>query len=344
MKILLTGGAGFIGSHTAVALIENGFEPVIVDDFRNSEPFVIKNIEKIVGKKITCYVSNIGNKEEITDIFQKENPVGVIHFAADKAVNESVSNPMKYYQNNVLNLINFIDIIEKNKINSFVFSSSCTVYGFPDKIPIKETALIKPAFSPYGYTKQIGENILTDFFKTKPNSSLTLLRYFNPIGAHPSGLIGELPIGVPNNLVPYITQTGIGKRKKLTVFGKDYDTEDGTCIRDYIHVVDLANAHVASLNKGLNKESIKTYNVGTGKGASVLDVIAAFEKVSKQKLNYEFGPRRAGDVPEIYSDNGLIKNELLWESKFSLEDCLEHSWKWEKNLVKFKYKFEKKQD
>jgi UDP-glucose 4-epimerase len=344
MKILLTGGAGFIGSHTAVALIENGFEPVIVDDFRNSEPFVIKNIEKIVGKKITCYVSNIGNKEEITDIFQKENPVGVIHFAADKAVNESVSNPMKYYQNNVLNLINFIDIIEKNKINSFVFSSSCTVYGFPDKIPIKETALIKPAFSPYGYTKQIGENILTDFFKTKPNSSLTLLRYFNPIGAHPSGLIGELPIGVPNNLVPYITQTGIGKRKKLTVFGKDYDTEDGTCIRDYIHVVDLANAHVASLNKGLNKESIKTYNVGTGKGASVLDVIAAFEKVSKQKLNYEFGPRRAGDVPEIYSDNGLIKNELLWESKFSLEDCLEHSWKWEKNLVKFKYKFEKQQD
>ena len=344
MKILLTGGAGFIGSHTAVALIENGFEPVIVDDFRNSEPFVIKNIEKIVGKKITCYVSNIGNKEEITNIFQKENPVGVIHFAADKAVNESVSNPMKYYQNNVLNLINFIDIIEKNKINSFVFSSSCTVYGVPDKIPVKETALIKPAFSPYGYTKQIGENILTDFFKTKPNSSLTLLRYFNPIGAHPSGLIGELPIGVPSNLVPYITQTGIGKRKKLTVFGKDYDTEDGTCIRDYIHVVDLANAHVASLNKGLNKESIKTYNVGAGKGASVLDVITAFEKVSNQKLNYEFGPRRAGDVPEIYSDNGLIKNELFWESKFSLEDCLEHSWKWEKNLVKFKYKFEKKQD
>lgn len=345
MKILLTGGAGFIGSHTAVALIENGFEPVIVDDFRNSEPFIIKNIEKIVGKKITCYVSNIGNKEEITDIFQKENPVGVIHFAADKAVNESVVNPMKYYQNNVLNLINFIDIIEKNKINSFVFSSSCTVYGVPDKIPVKETALIKPAFSPYGYTKQIGENILTDFFKTKPNSSLTLLRYFNPIGAHPSGLIGELPIGVPNNLVPYITQTGIGKRKKLTVFGKDYDTEDGTCIRDYIHVVDLANAHVASLKKGLNSsESTKIYNVGTGKGASVLDVIAAFEKVSNQKLSYEFGPRRAGDVPEIYSDNGLIKNELLWESKFSLEDCLEHSWKWEKNLVKFKYKFEKKQD
>ena len=344
MKILLTGGAGFIGSHTAVALIENGFEPVIVDDFRNSEPFVIKNIEKIVGKKITCYVSNIGNKEEITDIFQKENPVGVIHFAADKAVNESVSNPMKYYQNNVLNLINFIDIIEKNKINSFVFSSSCTVYGFPDKIPIKETALIKPAFSPYGYTKQIGENILTDFFKTKPNSSLTLLRYFNPIGAHPSGLIGELPIGIPSNLVPYITQTAIGKRKKLTVFGKDYDKDDGTCIRDYIHVVDLANAHVASLKRALNKESIKIYNVGTGKGASVMDVITAFEKVSNQKLNYEFGPIREGDVPEIYSDNELIKNELGWDAKFLLEDCLEHSWMWEKNLVKFKYKFEKKLD
>ena len=345
MKIILTGGAGFIGSHTAVALIENGFDPVIIDDFRNSEPFVIENIEKIVGKKITCYSSNIGNKEEVIDILQKENPIGVIHFAADKAVNESVLNPMKYYQNNVLNLINFLEAIEKVKINSFVFSSSCTVYGIPDKIPVKETALIKPAFSPYGYSKQIGERILNDFFITKPHSSLTILRYFNPIGAHPSGLIGELPIGVPSNLVPYITQTGVGKRKKLTVFGKDYDTQDGTCIRDYIHVVDLANAHVASLKKGLNsKESIKTYNVGTGKGSSVLDVIRAFEKVSKQQLNYEFGPRRAGDVPNIYSDNELIKNELSWGAKFSLEECLKHAWNWEKNLVKFKYKSEKKQD
>ena len=345
MKILLTGGAGFIGSHTAVALIENGFDPIIVDDFRNSEPFVIENIEKIVGKKITFYATDIGNKKEITDILQKEKPVGVIHFAADKAVNESVLNPMKYYQNNVLNLINFLEVIENTKINTFVFSSSCTVYGVPDKIPVKETAPIKPAFSPYGYTKQVGERVLTDFFKTKSNSSLTLLRYFNPIGAHPSGLIGELPIGVPSNLVPYITQTGVGKRKKLTVFGKDYDTQDGTCVRDYIHVVDLANAHVASLKKGLNSnESIKTYNVGTGKGVSVLDVIAAFEKVSNQKLNYEFGTRRAGDVPEIYSDIELIKSELGWESKFSLEDCLEHSWKWEKNLVTFKYKSEKKQD
>ena len=227
----------------------------------------------------------------------------------------------------------------------FVFSSSCTVYGVPDKIPVKETAPIKPAFSTYGYTKQVGERVLTDFFKKKPKSSLTLLRYFNPIGAHPSGLIGELPIGVPRNLVPYITQTGVGKRKKLTVFGKDYDTDDGTCVRDYIHVVDLANAHVASLKKGLNSsESIKIYNVGTGKGCSVMDVVAAFEKVSDQKLNYEFGPRREGDVPEIYSDNELIKNKLGWDVKFSLEDCLEHSWKWEKNLVNFKYKSEKKQD
>ena len=344
MKILLTGGAGFIGSHTAVALIENGFDPIIVDDFRNSEPFVIKNIEKIVGKKITCYATDIGKKKEIIDVLQKEKPVGVIHFAADKAVNESVLNPMKYYQNNVLNLINFLEVIENTKIDSFVFSSSCTVYGVPDKIPVKEKAPIKPAFSPYGYTKQVGERVLTDFFKTKPNSSLTLLRYFNPIGAHPSGLIGELPIGVPSNLVPYITQTGVGKRKKLTVFGKDYDTDDGTCVRDYIHVVDLANAHVASLKKGLNSsESIKIYNVGTGKGASVMDVVTAFEKVSNQKLNYEFGPRREGDVPEIYSDNELIKNELGWDAKFLLEDCLEHSWKWEKNLVNFKYKSEKKQ-
>ena len=345
MKILLTGGAGFIGSHTAVALIENGFDPVIVDDFRNSEPFVIENIEKIVGKKITYYSLNIGNKEGVKNILQRENPVGVIHFAADKAVNESVLNPMKYYQNNVLNLINFLEVIDQMNINSFVFSSSCTVYGVPDKIPVNESALIKPAFSPYGYTKQVGERILTDFFKTKNKSSLTLLRYFNPIGAHPSGLIGELPIGVPSNLVPYITQTGIGKRKKLTVFGKDYDTKDGTCLRDYIHVVDLANAHVAALKKGLKrKDSIKTYNVGTGKGASVLDVIKAFEKVSRQGLNYEFGPRRAGDVPKIYSDNFLIKNELAWHPKFSLEDCLEHAWKWEKNLFNFKYKSEKKQD
>ena len=345
MKILLTGGAGFIGSHTAVALIENGFEPIIVDDFRNSEPFVIKNIEKIVGKKITSYCSNIGNKEEVKNILQKENPIGVIHFAADKAVNESVVNPMKYYQNNVLNLINFLDLINNTKINSFVFSSSCTVYGVPDKIPVKETASIKHAFSPYGYTKQVGERILNDFFKSLPDSSLTLLRYFNPIGAHPSGLIGELPIGIPSNLVPYITQTAIGKRKKLTVFGKDYDTKDGTCIRDYIHVVDLANAHVASLKKGLkSKDSIKVFNVGTGKGASVLDVITAFEKVSKHELNYGFGPRRAGDVPKIYSDNALIKHELDWDAKFSLEDCLKHSWNWEKNLIKFKYKSEKKQD
>ena len=345
MKILLTGGAGFIGSHTAVALIEKGFQPVIVDDFRNSEPFVIENIEKIVGKKIICYSSNIGNKEEVKNILQKENPVGVIHFAADKAVNESVVNPMKYYQNNVLNLINFLEVLDGTKINSFVFSSSCTVYGEPDKIPVKETASIKPAFSPYGYTKQVGERVLNDFFKSLPSSSLTLLRYFNPIGAHPSGLIGELPIGVPSNLVPYITQTAIGKRKKLTVFGKDYDTPNGTCIRDYIHVVDLANAHVASLKNGLkSKGSMKTYNVGTGKGASVMDVIDAFEKVSKQDLNYEFGPRRAGDVPKIYSDNTLIKNELDWDTKFSLEDCLEHSWNWEKNLLNFKYKSEKKQD
>jgi UDP-glucose 4-epimerase len=345
MKILLTGGAGFIGSHTAVALIENGFDPIIVDDFRNSEPFVIENIEKIVGKKISSYSSDIGNKEEVKDILQKENPIGVIHFAADKSVNESVLNPMKYYQNNVLNLINFLDVIKDVKINSFVFSSSCTVYGVPDKTPVKETASIKPAFSPYGYTKQVGERILNDFFKSLPSSSLTLLRYFNPIGAHPSSLIGELPLGVPSNLVPYITQTAIGKRKKLTVFGKDYDTQDGTCIRDYIHVVDLANAHVASLKKGLkSKNSIKTYNVGTGKGASVMDVIDAFEKVSKQELNYEFGPRRAGDVPSICSDNELIKNELGWEAKFSLENCLEHSWNWEKSLIKFKYKSEKKQD
>ena len=224
MKILLTGGAGFIGSHTAVELVNNGYSPIILDDFRNSNALIIKNIEKIIGKKVGFYSVDIGNKIKLREIIKKENPIGIIHFAADKSVNESVLNPLKYYKNNISNLVSLLELVSEFNINSFVFSSSCTVYGNPIKIPVKETNETQPAFSPYGYTKKVGERILTDFYATREKSSLTLLRYFNPIGAHPSGLIGELPIGVPSNLLPFITQTAIGKRKKLTIYGNDYDT------------------------------------------------------------------------------------------------------------------------
>ena len=335
MKILLTGGAGFIGSHTAVELVNEGYEPIIIDDFRNSKSFVIENIEKIIGRKVVFHCTDIGDQEKISSIIKQEKPVGIIHFAADKAVNESVKNPLKYYHNNIVNLIKLLSVIDKHNIDSFIFSSSCTVYGSPSFIPVNEKTPIQPAFSPYGYTKQVGEKILTDFFKTKQQTSLTMLRYFNPIGAHPSSLIGELPLGVPSNLVPYITQTAIGKRKELTIFGNDYNTADGTCIRDYIHVVDLARAHVLSLK---NKHSYNNiYNVGVGNGKSVLEVVHSFEEINNLKVKYQFGERRDGDVPEIYADNHLIKTELKWEPIFSLKEALHHAWAWEREL-KSKYK------
>jgi UDP-glucose 4-epimerase len=330
MKIILTGGAGFLGSHTAVELVNEGYEPIIIDDFRNSNAFVIENIEKIIGKKITFYNADIGDQKKIRTIFKDENPVGLIHFAADKAVSESVINPLKYYNNNLGNLIKLLEVIGKFNLNSFIFSSSCTVYGEPSLIPVTEKTPIQPAFSPYGYTKQVGEKILTDFFKTKKHTVLTMLRYFNPIGAHPSSLIGELPIGIPSNLVPYLTQTAIGKRKQLTIFGNDYQTNDGTCIRDYIHVVDLARAHVLSLKNKLTSNNI--YNVGVGSGSTVLEVVNCFEEVNNLKVNYQFGKRREGDVPEIYADNSLIKEELKWVPKFSLKDALMHAWNWEREL------------
>ena len=333
MKILLTGGAGFIVSHTAVELINNGYEPVIIDDFRNSKPFILKNIEIVTGKKIISYAEDLGNTAKLREIIEKEKPLGVIHFAADKAVNESVLNPIKYYKNNVVNLIKLVEIIDEYNIKSFVFSSSCTVYGTPDHKPVSEESDIKPAFSPYGFTKQVGEQILVDYFKNKNKASLTILRYFNPIGAHPSGLLGELPIGVPSNLIPFITQSAIGKRGPLTVHGNDYSTPDGTCIRDYIHVVDLATAHVLALKKQTKPNRI--YNVGVGKGFSVLEVLKSFEKVNSLKVNFQFGPRRSGDIPEIYANNNLIKKELAWSPKYSLENCLEHSWFWEQNLENF---------
>ena len=333
MKILVTGGAGFIGSHTVVELIDNGYNPIIVDDLRNSKKFILNNLEKISAKKIAHYSIDCGNIDKLSAVFEKENPEGIIHFAADKAVNESVINPLKYYHNNISNLINLLKVVSKFPVKSFVFSSSCTVYGVPDLIPVDESAKIKPAFSPYGYTKQVGERILTDFVKTFPDISLSLLRYFNPIGAHTSGLIGELPLGVPNNLIPFITQTAIGKRDFLTVYGNDYNTSDGTCIRDYIHVMDLANAHVLTLNHGLeNNTKPLILNVGTGKGNSVLEIIESFEKVNNLPLKYIIGPRREGDVPAIYADNKLITQKIGWKSKYSIEDALKHSWIWEQKL------------
>ena len=337
MKIILTGGAGFLGSHTAVELVNEGYEPIIIDDFRNSKSFIIDNIEKIIGRKVIFHCADIGDQNKVSTIIKNEKPAGLIHFAADKAVNESVLNPLKYYHNNIGNLIKLLEVINNFNLSSFIFSSSCTVYGEPSCIPVNEKTPIQPAFSPYGYTKQVGEKILTDFFKTKKQTSLTILRYFNPIGAHPSSLIGELPLGIPSNLVPHLTQTAIGKRKQLTIFGNDYNTADGTCIRDYIHVVDLARAHVLSLKNKIMSNNV--YNVGVGKGSSVLELVNCFEEINNLNVNYQFGDRRSGDVPEIYADNSLIKKELNWEPKFSLKDALQHAWNWEREL-KSKYKID----
>ena len=333
MKIIVTGGAGFIGSHTVVDLLENGFDPVIIDDFRNSKPFIIDNIKQISSRSFSFYDIDCGDIEKLSDVFEKENPDGIIHFAADKAVNESVVDPLKYYHNNVTTLVNVLKVVSKFQLKSFVFSSSCTVYGVPKNVPVSEASSIQPAFSPYGFTKQIGEQILRDFSKSNPDLSISLLRYFNPIGAHPSGLIGELPLGVPSNLIPFVTQTAIGIRKSLTVHGNDYETNDGTCIRDYIHVVDLASAHVLALNNSSNNSEPQVINIGTGTGRSVLEVIQTFEKVNNLKLNYTIGPRRSGDAPSVYADNTLAKEKLGWENVYSLEDALEHAWNWEKKLA-----------
>ena len=333
MKIIVTGGAGFIGSHTVVDLLENGFDPVIIDDFRNSKPFIIDNIKQISSRSFSFYDIDCGDVEKLSSVFKKENPDGIIHFAADKAVNESVVDPLKYYHNNVTTLVNVLKVVSKFQLKSFVFSSSCTVYGVPKNVPVSEASSIQPAFSPYGFTKQIGEQILRDFYKSNPDLSISLLRYFNPIGAHPSGLIGELPLGVPSNLIPFVTQTAIGIRKSLTVHGDDYETNDGTCIRDYIHVVDLASAHVLALNNYSNNSEPQVINIGTGTGRSVLEVIQTFEKVNNLKLNYTIGPRRSGDAPSVYADNTLAKEKLGWNNIYSLEDALEHAWNWEKKLA-----------
>jgi UDP-glucose 4-epimerase len=330
-NIIITGGAGFIGSHTAVSLVENGYKPIIIDDFRNSESFIIDRIEEITGVEIVVESFDCSDVEMLTAVFKKYAPVGVIHFAADKAVGESVCDPLKYYKNNLGSLVSVLEVCKSQNIKQFVFSSSCTVYGEAEKMPVDENTPIGFANSPYGYTKQVCERICTDFAKVNPEFSITLLRYFNPIGAHPSGLIGELPIGVPNNLVPFITQTAAGKRDSLTIFGSDYPTADGTCIRDYIHVCDLASAHVAALNvKAV--AGVNIYNVGTGVGSSVLEVVNAFEEVNGIALKYKKGNRREGDAVTIYADNTKVTSVLNWKPKYSLSEALKHAWQWQINL------------
>jgi len=335
MKILVTGGLGFIGSHTVVELQNEGFDVVVIDNLSNSSESVLNGIEKITSKKPNYEKIDLRDKSSVIQFFKKHNDVdGVIHFAASKAVGESVENPLLYYENNINSIVYLLqEIINLSKSN-FIFSSSCTVYGQAEKMPITEDASVQPAISPYGNTKQIGEEIINDVAKVTNLNSI-LLRYFNPIGSHSSSEIGELPIGTPQNLVPFITQTAIGLREKLSVFGNDYPTPDGTAIRDYIHVVDLAKAHVVALKRLLNnqnQEKVETFNLGTGTGSSVLEVITAFEKVSGQTLNYQIVGRREGDVISAYANTDKANTVLGWKAQTSLEESLLSAWKWEQKI------------
>lgn len=335
MKIVVTGGLGFIGSHTVVELQNQGFEVIIIDNLSNSSEEVLKGIVAITGKQPIFEKLDLREKKSVQDFFKKHADVsGVIHFAASKAVGESVENPLLYYENNINSLVYILQELQQKEKASFIFSSSCTVYGQAEKMPITENASVQPAISPYGNTKQIGEEIIQDVAKVS-NINAVLLRYFNPIGAHPSAEIGELPIGVPQNLVPFITQTGIGLRKELSVFGSDYPTSDGTCIRDYIHVVDLAKAHVVALKRLIdskNETKVETFNIGTGTGSTVLEVINAFEKVSGQKLPYKLVDRREGDVIEAFADTEKANSILGWKAQSTLEEAMDSAWKWEKKI------------
>ncbi|MBS1669630.1 MAG: UDP-glucose 4-epimerase GalE [Bacteroidetes bacterium] len=334
-KILVTGGCGYIGSHTIVDLIENGFEVICVDNNSRSNPRILEGVEKITGKKIKNYKVDLCNFDDTYAIFAENDDIsGIIHFAAYKAVGESVQQPLMYFENNLVSLINLLKCVQEFDIPNFVFSSSCTVYGNPNEIPVTELTPPKPAESPYGYTKQMGEQIINEFSKAA-NTKCILLRYFNPVGAHPSILIGELPIGRPANLIPAITQTAIGKLSKMTVHGNDYPTRDGSCIRDFIHVCDIAHAHTLGLEYLIGKKSdlkCEVFNLGSGNGVTVLEAIKAFEKVSGLALNYSIGPRRAGDVVAIYADNTLARTKLGWNPKFTLEDMMATAWKWEQKL------------
>ena len=332
MKILVTGGLGFIGSHTVVELQNEGYEVVIVDNLSNSSEEVLKGIVAITGKTPIFEKMDLREKSSVQDFFKKYSDIsGVIHFAASKAVGESVENPLLYYENNINTLVYLLQELQQKPEASFIFSSSCTVYGQAEIMPITEDASIQVAMSPYGNTKQIGEEIITDVTRVS-NINAILLRYFNPVGAHPTAEIGELPIGVPQNLVPFITQTGFGLRKELSVYGDDYPTPDGTAVRDYIHVVDLAKAHVVAMQRLLNKKNlakIETFNLGTGTGSSVLEVITAFEKVSGKKLPYKIVDRREGDITSAYANTDKANTVLGWKAQSTLEESLASAWKWE---------------
>ncbi|MDA8893654.1 UDP-glucose 4-epimerase GalE [Flavobacteriaceae bacterium] len=330
-KILVTGGLGFIGSHTVVELQQAGYEVVIIDNLYNSKIEVLDSITSITSIKPSYFNIDLRNKIAVEDFFKNNKIDGIIHFAASKAVGESVNNPLLYYENNISTLVYLLQEMKKHKLSNFIFSSSCTVYGQANELPITENAPTKPAESPYGNTKKIGEEIIRESCKANGLKAIAL-RYFNPIGAHETANIGELPIGVPQNLIPFVTQTAAGIRKELSVFGDNYPTKDGTAVRDYIHVVDLAKAHIAALERLLknnNKKDFEVFNVGTGTGSSVLEVIQAFEKVSKTKLNYKIVGRREGDITSAFADTTLAKVELGWKTEKTLEEALLAAWKWQ---------------
>lgn len=334
--ILVTGGSGYIGSHTIVDLIENGHHVISVDNNSRSNPAMLEGVERITGKKIKNYKVDLCNFDDTFAIFQEnEDITGIVHFAAFKAVGESVEKPLMYYENNLVSLINLLKCVQEFKVPYFVFSSSCTVYGNPDQIPVTEQTPTKPAESPYGSTKQMGEQIIQEFAKSSKTQCI-LLRYFNPVGAHPSIQIGEMPIGRPQNLVPAITQTAIGKLPKMTVYGNDYETRDGSCIRDFIHVCDIAHAHTLALEhleKDQAESLCEVFNLGTGNGVTVLEAIKSFEKVSNTKLNYEIGPRRNGDVIAIYANNELAREKLGWTPVYNLDQMMLTAWQWEQRLA-----------
>lgn len=336
MAILVTGGLGYIGSHTVVELLHNGFEVVIIDDLSNSEKFILHNIEEITGKRPVFYPFDLKRKELLSQVFDAHTIEGCINFAAFKAVGESQEKPIDYYENNLFSLINILQEFKKRNISNFIFSSSCTVYGQADVMPIDENTPLKLPESVYGKTKQMGEEILADFARAH-RKKISLLRYFNPIGAHPSALLGELPVGIPNNLVPYVTQTAAGIREKLNIWGNDYDTQDGTAVRDYIYVVDLAKAHVAALKKlmehGDEETLIDIYNLGTGKGSTVLEVVEAFETANNVKVPYQICERREGDIVRAYANADKAAQELGWKSETTLEEALRTVWEWQKYLA-----------
>ena len=335
-KVIVTGGTGYIGSHTAVELIAGGFDVVIIDNLYNSEKSVLDGIRAITGVTPKFYEHDLCDRQKLEEVFVSEGNIdAVIHFAAYKAVGESVRKPLEYYRNNFISLMNLLEMMERYNTPALVFSSSCTVYGQPATLPVTEASPVREAASPYGYTKQAGEIIIRDTMASRPSHKAVSLRYFNPIGAHPTAFIGELPRGVPENLVPFITQTAIGLRDELKVFGTDYDTPDGSCIRDYLHVVDLAKAHVMALKRmleGENKSNYEVFNLGMGKGVSVLEAIAAFEKATGVRLRYSLTDRRAGDIEKIWADPSLANRELGWKTEISIEEAMETAWRWENRL------------